>query len=134
MVSPKDLPGFWKFVWRASPLTYLIAGLSLAGLSHADITCSDTQVLIINPPSGTTCGNYLDPYVQSAGGAVMNPAASTSCQYCPISNANAVIHGSLGIGWENPWYNAGYFAVFVIFNVISTFALYWVIRVHGKRG
>jgi ATP-binding cassette, subfamily G (WHITE), member 2, PDR len=85
MVSPKDLPGFWRFVWRASPLTYLIAGLSLAGFTNAKITCSDTQLLMIKPPRGTTCGVYLEPYVQDAGGEIYNLAESTNCQYCPTS-------------------------------------------------
>ncbi|KAK8044790.1 ABC multidrug transporter [Apiospora rasikravindrae] len=133
MVSPHELPGFWKFVWRVSPLTYLIDGLSLAGLAHVDITCSPVQMLVVNPPNGTLCRDYFEPYIQVAHGAVLNPEARGNCQYCPITNADSYLYGSLDVGSASPWNNVGYFVVFVAFNIMATFALYWLVRVPKKR-
>ncbi|KAI1498627.1 ABC-2 type transporter-domain-containing protein [Biscogniauxia marginata] len=133
MVAPNDLPGFWKFVWHASPLTYLIDGLASAGLADVDVFCSPVQLLTITPPNGTTCGDYLAPYVQQAGGSVLNPADYTGCQFCQISDTDSFLYGHLDIGSGSPWKNAGYFAVFVVFNILATFALYWLARVPRKR-
>lgn len=104
----------------------MIDGLSLAGLAGANITCSNTQFLVISPPVGITCDEYLAPYLKATGGMVMNLTTFTSCQYCPISNADSLLHGDLGIGWDDPWNNVGYLATFVAFNVAATYALYWL--------
>ncbi|KAK8085188.1 ABC multidrug transporter [Apiospora hydei] len=133
MVSPHELPGFWKFVWRVSPLTYLIDGLSLAGLAHVDITCSPVQMLVVSPPNGTLCRDYFAPYIEIAHGAVLNPTASDNCQYCAVTNADSYLYGSLDVGSASPWNNVGYFVVFVAFNIMATFALYWLARVPKKR-
>ncbi|KAI1770956.1 ABC-2 type transporter-domain-containing protein [Hypoxylon cercidicola] len=133
LVPPGDLPGFWKFVWRASPLTYLIDGLSIAGLEGVEVTCSPVQLLVINPPNDTTCGDYMTPYIQEAGGYVMNPESFGSCNYCPISSADSFLYGRLQAGQENPWNNVGYFTVFVVFNVFATFLFYWLFRLPHRR-
>jgi ATP-binding cassette, subfamily G (WHITE), member 2, PDR len=112
----------------------MIDGISLANLSGVNITCSSTQFLTISPPIGITCGEYLAPYLETAGGMVMNPTALTSCQYCPISNADSFLHGDLEIGCDDPWNNVGYLAAFVAFNVVAKYALYWLARVPRKRG
>ena len=134
MVSPADLPGFWKFVYRASPLTYLMGGLISAGLANTNITCSSKEVLVISPPVGFngTCDTYLKPYYQSAGGSLQNPTASSNCDFCQVSDTNALLE-SLGISTSDGWINIGYLTVFVVFNVLATFLLYWVARIPRKR-
>ncbi|KAI1076618.1 ABC-2 type transporter-domain-containing protein [Whalleya microplaca] len=133
MVSPNDLPGFRKFVWRASPLTYMVDGLAVAGLAHAEITCSPVQLLVVDPPDATTCGDYFTQYKQQAGGTILNPDAYSSCQYCAISNADSFLYSSMKAILGSPWNNAGYLAVFIGFNVLATFACYWIARVPRKK-
>ncbi|KAI1432769.1 ABC-2 type transporter-domain-containing protein [Xylaria sp. CBS 124048] len=133
LVSPPELPGFWKFVWRASPLTYLIDGLATAGLLNVDVTCSASQLLVMNPPQGRNCGDYLAAFIQQAGGTLANPAAFAQCQYCPISTANSYLYGGLAAGKGSPWVNVGYFAVFNLFDILATFFLYWLVRVMPKK-
>ncbi|KAJ2998944.1 hypothetical protein NUW58_g161 [Xylaria curta] len=126
LVSPHDLPRFWTFVWRASPLTYLIDGLALAGLANVDIACSPSQFLVMEPPEGRDCASYLATYIQQAGGTLSNPLEYENCQYCPISTANSYLYGGLAVGSGSPWNNVGYFTVFNSFNILATFALYWL--------
>ncbi|KAH9909366.1 ABC-2 type transporter-domain-containing protein [Xylariomycetidae sp. FL2044] len=142
LVFPKDLPAFWIFVWRASPLTYLVDGLSVAGLWNVDLSCAPAQILHI-PVSGshvngsmttTTCGDYLAAFAQQNFGAVTNPSATTgSCEYCPLANTNSFFRETLQITGEHPWYNAGYLGAFIIFNILAMFSLYWVTRVRGEK-
>lgn len=134
MVAPADLPRFWIFVYRASPLTYLMDGLISAGLANTKITCSAIEMLSLNPPPGFngTCDTYLSPFYQSAGGSLSNPDASSNCHYCMFSETNALLE-KLGISTSAGWNNIGYLSVFVIFNVLATFFLYWVARTPHKR-
>lgn len=136
MVSPNDLPGFWIFVYRASPLTYLIDGLISAGLAHTHITCSAAEVLVVDPPAGFdggTCEAYLAPYAQAAGGALLNPNATRGCEYCQIASTDVLLGEGLGISTATRWNNIGYLAVFIVFNILATFGLYWLARIPRKR-
>lgn len=88
MQPPNALPGFWIFMYRVSPLTYLIAGLTATGLHGRPIECSSEELSVFNPPSGTTCGEYMAPYLQQAPGTLYNPSATQGCQYCQLDNAD----------------------------------------------
>ncbi|KAI1457887.1 P-loop containing nucleoside triphosphate hydrolase protein [Annulohypoxylon moriforme] len=136
LVFPKDLPDFWIFVWRASPLTYFIDGLALAGLWNVELSCSRAQILSIPAPgSGATCGEYLKAFADQNFGAVINPMATTgSCEYCPLANTNSIFRETLHVSGEHPWYHAGYLSVFIVFNILAMFGLYWFARVRGKNG
>ena len=60
----------------------------LAGLANTRIECSNVELLHINPPSDVssnlTCGEYLAPFLQYAGGSLKNPAATADCLYCQV--------------------------------------------------
>lgn len=137
MVSPNDLPGFWIFVYRASPLTYLIDGLISAGLANTHIICSATELLVIDPPGGFngTCEAYLAPYARATGGAgaLLNPNATLGCEYCRIASTNILLGDGLGISAATRWKNIGYLAVFIVFNILATFGVYWLARIPRKR-
>ena len=88
MQPPNALPGFWIFMYRVSPLTYLIAGLTATGLHGRPIECSREELSVFNPPAGTTCGEYLAAYLQAAPGTLYNPDATQGCEYCQLRNAD----------------------------------------------
>ncbi|KAH7308379.1 ABC-2 type transporter-domain-containing protein [Stachybotrys elegans] len=116
LVTPNQLPEFWFFLYRASPLTYFVNGIVLGGLANTRIECADVQLLRIEIPaasSGSTCGEYLGPFMQYAGGRLMNPNDTTGCLYCPTGHA---------------WRNVGYLTVYVIFNTLAILGIYWFAR------
>lgn len=88
MQPPNALPGFWIFMYRVSPLTYLVAGMTSTGLHGRPIECSPSEMNVFNPPAGQTCGEYLAQYLANAPGQLANPSATQACQYCPLSNAD----------------------------------------------
>lgn len=75
-------------MYRVSPLTYLIAGITATGLHARKIVCSAAELSVFNPPAGLTCGAYLNQYVTASGGQLYNPTATSSCQFCQLSNAD----------------------------------------------
>lgn len=94
MQPPSALPGFWIFMYRVSPLTYLIAGMTGNGLDGRAVTCSSSELSVFNPPSGQTCGEYLTQYLAVAPGRLYNFDATSGCQYCSLQSANQVLASS----------------------------------------
>ncbi|KAK4171533.1 ABC-2 type transporter-domain-containing protein [Triangularia setosa] len=137
LVSPMALPGFWVFMHRVVPFTYLMNGMAVAGLMGTRITCSGAELLQIDLPrvvvdAGTTCGAYMESYVKMAGGYVANPAALEKCQFCPVSETNAILK-TFGMHLEDPWRNAGLMVVYIFFNISMAFVLYWLGRRQTKK-
>jgi len=99
LASPTALPGFWIFMYRVSPFTYLVDGILSVGLANALVTCSDIEYLDFDPPSGLTCGEYLVNYTMFAGGYVNNPEAMTSCDFCTVRDTNTLLAG-LGLNYD----------------------------------
>lgn len=94
MQPPSALPGFWIFMYRASPLTYLIAGITSTGLHDRNIECATAELSVFNPPAGSTCGEYMQPYITAAGGRLWDAAATSNCQYCLLTKADQYLAAS----------------------------------------
>ncbi|KAE8355555.1 ABC-2 type transporter-domain-containing protein [Aspergillus coremiiformis] len=128
MQPPNALPGFWIFMYRVSPLTYLIAGMVATGLHGRSIRCDTAELSVFNPPSGSTCGDYMAPYLQTAPGVLYNPSATQGCEYCPLRTADQYLAGS-NIYYSERWRNFGLGWAYIGFNVLGTVALYYLFRV-----
>lgn len=89
LATPEALPGFWIFMYRLSPLTYIVSGMLASGMDGAKIFCSSVELLYIEPPANFTCGSYLEPWVETVGGYVLNP-----------NTTRASILASLGVSSE----------------------------------
>ncbi|KGO65937.1 CDR ABC transporter [Penicillium italicum] len=133
MATPASLPGFWIFMYRVSPLTYIISGMMSSGLANIDVHCSDIETTLVQPPSGQTCGSYLGAYLKIAGGAVYNPDATSDCQFCTIADSNVFLE-SISSSYTDRWRNFGLIWAYVAFNIAGTLVLYWYVRVRGSPG
>jgi ABC-type multidrug transport system permease subunit len=135
MQPPSALPGFWIFMYRVSPFTYWVASMASAMLHDRQVTCSDTEISVFQPPAGQTCGAYMQPYLEGgAPGYLQNPDATADCGYCSISVADTFLQG-VGIEWGNRWRDFGLVWVYVFFNLAAAVFLYWFFRVrtHHKK-
>jgi ATP-binding cassette subfamily G (WHITE) protein 2 (PDR) len=130
---PQDLPGFWIFMYRVSPLTYLVDGIAATGLADRAVVCSDREVAVFQPPSGQTCGAYMQDYLQQAVGTLYNPDATSDCQYCSISNANQFL-SSYSIEYSQRWRNYGIGFAYIVFNIVVAVLLYYLFRVRKSSG
>jgi ABC-type multidrug transport system permease subunit len=126
---PDALPGFWIFMYRVSPMTYLVGGLVAVGLSGNEIVCAEEELAVFQPPSGITCAEYMAEAFRSgsADGTLLDPGATSDCQYCPLRSANQVL-GGLQIEYSDRWRNWGFGLVYVAFNIICVFVLYYLFR------
>jgi len=90
--------------------------------------CAANEYLLMQPVSGSTCGQYLNDYVASAKGYVLNSNATSDCLYCPTSNTNDYL-ASISIYWSEAWRNLG---LVWVYNVAGALAIYWFVRMPKK--
>ncbi len=127
--TPDALPGFWIFMYRVSPLTYLIAGWASTGLAGKPINCAENELAQFNPPPDQTCGQYLADYLSGGAiGQLQNPEASSSCRYCPLSSSDQFL-ASVDISYDNRWRDFGIGWAYVVFNIAAAVLLYYIFRV-----
>ncbi|OAP57126.1 hypothetical protein AYL99_07863 [Fonsecaea erecta] len=128
---PSALPGFWIFMYRVSPFTYLIGGWAGTGLANRAVVCAKNELAVFDPPSGQTCGQYLSAYLKGgAPGSLLNPAATASCEYCPIRSANQFLAAS-SIEPSDKYRNLGILFAYIAFNIVAAIFLYYIFRVRG---
>lgn len=129
--TPAALPGFWVFMYRVSPLTYLIAGWAGTGLAGRTITCAQNELAVFDPPpGGQTCATYLSDFLSSGAGIgqLLNPDAGAACRYCPLSSSDQFL-ASVGIAYQDRWRDFGIGWAYVGFNIGAAVGLYYVFRV-----
>ena len=129
---PGDFPHFWIFMYRVSPFTYYISGISATALSGRPVQCSAEELSVFSPPAGQNCGSYMEEYLKKAPGQLYNPNATADCQYCPMSVADQYLAGRQ-IMWEDRWRNYGIFWCYAVFNICAGVILYYVFRVRSMR-
>ncbi|WVR07313.1 hypothetical protein IAU60_004354 [Kwoniella sp. DSM 27419] len=133
LVTYASLPGFWRFMYRVSPFTYLVEGILSVAVANTQVVCSDTEYLHFSPPSGQTCQAYLQTYINYAGGYLQDPSATTDCSFCSISSTNTFLD-NFNIKYGNRWRDFGLMWVYIIVNVLAAIGFYWLIRVPKNRG
>ncbi len=127
--TPNALPGFWLFMYRVSPLTYLIAGWAGTGLAGKRVICADNELAQFDPPSGQTCAEYLADYFRAgAVGQLQNPGATSNCRYCPLSTSDQFL-ASVNISYTDRWRDFGIGWAYIVFNIAAAVLLYYVFRV-----
>lgn len=123
-------------MYRLSPYTYLIEGLVGQGQSHSSfvgiatkfsfsmiavgkhtVTCAPVELVTLNPPSGKTCGAFMQQYMTSIGGYLTNPDDSSDCHFCSIHTTDQFLAGNFNILYSNHWRDFGIMLAFVAFNV-----------------
>lgn len=133
LAGPDTLPGFWIFMYRLSPFTYLVSAIMATGLANAEVTCASNEYSVFDPPSGMSCGEYLQNYTAIAGGYVLNEDATSDCNFCQIRETNVFL-SSISSNYDNRWRDWGIGMAFIVFNIAASLALYWLVRMpKGKK-
>lgn len=133
LATPEQLPGFWIFMYRVSPFTYLVSGMLSTAVAHTDLVCAENELLLLNAPPGRTCGEYLGPYLNATGG-YLRPGTedSSQCKICPLQNTDQYL-AQVNISYSDSWRDYGIIWAYIFFNVLAAIFLYWLARVPKKR-
>lgn len=133
LASPDQMPRFWIFLYHVSPLSYFVSAVLSTGLANVNVSCADNEFTTLNPPAGQTCGDYMQEYINSAGGYLLDNDATSDCQYCTIKDTNVYL-SALHAEYSTRWRDFGIMWAYVLFNIAAAMLLYWVARMpKGKR-
>ena len=133
--TPSALPGFWIFMYRVSPMTYMVGGIAVSGLAGEPVTCSDEEVAVFQPPSGDSCASYLGPYLGSGGslGKLLNPDAMADCSYCPLQTTSQAL-ARFGMHYSDRWFDWAVGFAYIVFNICCVFLFYYLFRIRVWGG
>ena len=127
LVPPTAMPGFWIFMYRVSPFTYLVEGLLSTAVSGTTVTCAANELLRFSAPANLTCGEYMGTYIEFAGGYLLDKAA-TECQFCQVQSTDTYL-AAVSIYFEHAWRDFGIVLCYVVFNMVAAVGIYWLARV-----
>jgi ATP-binding cassette, subfamily G (WHITE), member 2, PDR len=121
-------------MYRVSPFTYMVSAVLSVGLAQTDVKCSSIELLTLSPPTrGETCQSFLSNYTSYAGGQIINPDATTNCQFCSIATTDDFLAAE-SIYFSDRWRDIGILFGYCAFNVAAAIGLYWLARVpKGNR-
>lgn len=131
VTQPMNLmPGFWTFMWKASPFTYFIQNLVAIVLHKKPVVCKEIELNYFDPPQGKTCGEYMSNFLKNAPGYISNPNATTNCAYCQVSVGDEYMT-QRGVYYGNLWRNFGFYWAYIVFNMFAMVGIYYIFSVRG---
>lgn len=122
---------FWKsWMYWANPATYWIGGMLAATLDGVPVQCAPSETARFDVPQNQTCQSYAGEFARTAGGYLLNPDATSDCQYCPYSSGNQYLT-TLNINSDDKWRNFGIFLAFCFSNWMLVYFFIYTVRVRG---
>ncbi|KAG6900276.1 hypothetical protein C0993_000464 [Termitomyces sp. T159_Od127] len=129
VLQPFRALGWWRWMYRLSPYTYLIEGLYGQVLGHKELQCSAVEYVKLNPPSGMTCAQYMNNFIAFAGGYLTNPDATSDCTFCSVASSDQFLALNFNIFYSHRWRNIGIMFAFILFNIFCTYFLTYLFRI-----
>ncbi|KAF6764440.1 ABC-2 type transporter-domain-containing protein [Ephemerocybe angulata] len=129
VLQPFRQLGWWRWMYRLSPYTYLIEGLLGQVIGKQEINCAPVEFVSIRPPANMSCSEYLGPYMSFAGGYVTNPEATADCHFCSARTTDQFLELSFNIVYSHRWRNVGIMVAFVGFNIFAVYVLTYLFRI-----
>ncbi|PLB46038.1 hypothetical protein P170DRAFT_458215 [Aspergillus steynii IBT 23096] len=127
-VAKADLPGFWIFMYRLSPATYLVSGVLSTALTGSKIICAPHEILRMQPAANLTCGEYMSDFIRNAGGYLLDEDARDQCEYCRLTSTDDYL-ATFDIYYTDRWRNFGLLWVYIGVNIVAALGVYWLFRV-----
>lgn len=131
VLQPYSQLKWWKWMYWTSPFTYVIEGLLGQAIANMDINCSPVELVVIQPPSNMTCGDYMSTFISEVGGYLTNPSATSACNYCPYLTTNEFLSSNFNIMYQHRWRDMGIVLGFTGFNLIALFVLTYLCRIRS---
>ncbi|KAI5119991.1 hypothetical protein M0805_004434 [Coniferiporia weirii] len=111
------LAKFWRsWLYELTPYTRVLSAMLSTELHGLPITCNADEFAVFNPPSGQTCTEWAGDFVNTFGGYLNNPNATSLCQYCQYKIGDE-FYTPLNISFDNRWRDAWILFAFFVFNM-----------------
>ncbi|KAL2198143.1 ABC-2 type transporter-domain-containing protein [Corynascus similis CBS 632.67] len=132
LATPDKMPGFWIFMYRVSPFSYLVSAMLSTAVANTEVQCAANEFLKFAPLDGMTCGEYMKGWMDQFGGYLEDENNTTQCSFCTIGKTNTFLM-SVNADYNDRWRNFGILFAYIVFNIFAALALYWLVRVPKKK-
>jgi ATP-binding cassette, subfamily G (WHITE), member 2, PDR len=105
-----------------------VQGFTGVGISGTNVVCAPQEFVTFEPPSGATCQSYAQTFIDTSGGYLANPNATTACDFCTFSTTDSYL-AQYDIHYDQRWRNYGLIWSYILFNIAAAVFLYWLARV-----
>ncbi|KAM0326242.1 hypothetical protein ACHAQA_006839 [Verticillium albo-atrum] len=132
LVPYSQLQTFWRYwIYYLNPFNYLMGSMLVFDVWGTDVTCSEREFAVFNPPNGSTCAEYLTDYMQGMGAAsnLINPDATSDCRICQFSSGSDYLRTLNLNEYYYGWRDAG---IVVIFAISSYALVYLLMKLRTK--
>ncbi|KAJ3538407.1 hypothetical protein NM688_g6524 [Phlebia brevispora] len=129
VLQPFRALGWWRWMYRVSTYTYVVEAIYGQAIGHQPIRCGPVEYVQVDPPTNMTCYEYMQPFINVAGGYITNPNATAACDFCPYSTTDAFMGQNFNIYYDHHWRNLGLLFVYIGFNVGALFVLTYIFRI-----
>lgn len=92
--------------------------------------CEATETAIFDTPAGQSCAQYAGSFVAQSTGYLLNPDATSGCQFCPYTRGNDYL-ASINIKASDKWRDFGIFLAFCCSNWALVYFFVWSVRIKG---
>uniref|UniRef100_V5EA64 ATP-binding multidrug cassette transport protein n=2 Tax=Kalmanozyma brasiliensis (strain GHG001) TaxID=1365824 RepID=V5EA64_KALBG len=120
----------WSGLIYANPLYWYVRSMVANILHDLPVVCRREDLAIFDPPQGQTCGAYALQWVQSVGGQLVNPDATSACEFCQFQVGDQFA-ATLGATWEFRWKGVGIVAGYTIGQLGLAYVAYWYFTEKG---
>ncbi|KAK0494589.1 pleiotropic drug resistance ABC transporter [Armillaria luteobubalina] len=131
VLQPYALLGWWQWMYRLSPFTYLLEGIIGYAAGNSLLTCSPLEYVTVIPPADRTCSEYMNLFISYAGGYLLDPTATSACSFCPFRTSEAYLESNFNIKYDNHWRDMGVFVGFIVFNIVMVYVLTYFFRIRS---
>lgn len=133
LVPYQQIQSFWRYwIYWLNPFNYLMGSMLVFDIWGSDVNCSDREFARFDPPSNTTCGDYLADYLAQGLGSVsnlVNPEATSGCKVCSYTKGEDYLRTLNLKEYYYGWRDA---AIVVIFALSSYALVYALMKLRTK--
>jgi ATP-binding cassette subfamily G (WHITE) protein 2 (SNQ2) len=123
-----QLPQFWHFMYHLSPYTYVMSGFVSNAIHGTHIVCAEREINTFQPAFGETCIQYAGSFVQHEMGYLLNPDATSNCQYCRFATGDQYLL-TRNMDYNERWRNFGFMFAYIAFNAGAAFLFFYLAKV-----
>jgi ABC-type multidrug transport system ATPase subunit/ABC-type multidrug transport system permease subunit len=126
LVPYAQIQPFWRYwLYYLNPFNYLMGALLVFADWDWDIRCKESEFSIFDPPSGQTCAQYLEVWLNGPGSRnnLVNPDARAGCRVCQYEKGNDYLYTVNLTEYSNGWRDAGICVIFAISSYTLVFLL-----------
>jgi len=126
LVPYGQIQAFWRYwLYYLDPFHYLMGALLVFADWDRNVQCKESEFALFNPPSGQTCKQYLEAWMDGPGSGnnLINPDATADCRVCQYTRGSDYLATLNLPEYEDGWRNAGICALFACSSYALVYAL-----------